>query len=49
MKCPQCHKEGLKYVERSKKNPAGKGGARWEKRTNLKVRCNKCGWKGITQ
>ena len=45
MICPKCNKEGLKYlIEKERK---GQGQKRyWEKRTDFKAKCNRCGWEG---
>ena len=47
MKCPNCHKEGLKYIHKERdysyegKNPR----YRYKKVDNI-ARCNKCNWGG---
>lgn len=43
MKCPNCKKEGLKYIERKKREDKGKT---FLPRTNFKAKCKKCGWEG---
>ena len=47
MKCPNCHKEGLKYINKVKNiDRTGKNPRIRYKVIDNKVKCNKCNWGG---
>lgn len=46
MKCPKCHRENLKYLEKRAEKIRTPGINTIQPRTNFKARCKKCGWEG---
>ena len=46
MQCPECKKEGVKYLEK-KKRLTGKGKQKVIPRNNFQAKCKKCKWEGV--